>query len=110
MFTPGYEEENKTKPKVTMEIEGADEGITADQAALVLFTGLLPSRSSFQLQFFSQPAFLGVEKGHVNITGDLITSLFRSSTRGSAPYNNWFIDAFLDSIAYVCAFFVFLAI
>ena len=46
MFTPGYEEENKTKPKITMEIEGADEGVTADQAALVLFTGLRPSCSS----------------------------------------------------------------
>ena len=47
MFTPGYEEENKTKPKITMEIEGADDGMTADQAALVLFTGLLFRSSSY---------------------------------------------------------------
>jgi len=39
MFTPGYEEENKTKPKVTLEIEGADDGLTADQAALGLLNG-----------------------------------------------------------------------
>lgn len=52
MFTPGYEEENKTKPKITMEIEGADEGVTADQAALSLFTGL-PSHSSASPQFLN---------------------------------------------------------
>lgn len=39
MFTPGYDEENKTKPKIAREIESADDGLTADQAALGLFNG-----------------------------------------------------------------------
>lgn len=39
MFTPGYDEENKTKPKIAKEIEGVDDGLTAEQAALALFKG-----------------------------------------------------------------------
>lgn len=39
MFTPGYEEENKTKPKITLKIEESDGGLTPDQAALALFQG-----------------------------------------------------------------------
>ena len=39
MFTPGLEEENKTKPKITLDIEAADDGLTAEQAALGLFKG-----------------------------------------------------------------------
>lgn len=39
MFTPGYEEENKTKPKITLKIEESDTGLTPDQAALALFQG-----------------------------------------------------------------------
>jgi 3-dehydrosphinganine reductase len=39
MFTPGYEEENKTKPKITRKIEESDDGLTPDQAALALFKG-----------------------------------------------------------------------
>lgn len=38
MFTPGYEEENKTKPQIVKTIEGTD-GLTAEQAALALFKG-----------------------------------------------------------------------
>jgi 3-dehydrosphinganine reductase len=39
MFTPGYEVENRTKPKVTKRIEEADKGLTAEQAALGMFKG-----------------------------------------------------------------------
>jgi len=39
MFTPGYEEENKTKPQIVKKIESADDGLTAEQAALALFRG-----------------------------------------------------------------------
>jgi 3-dehydrosphinganine reductase len=45
---------------------------------------------------------LGIESGHMHITADLITSLFRASTRGSAPKNNWILDGIYDLIAYVC--------
>lgn len=39
MFTPGYEEENKTKPKITLKIEESDSGLTAEQAARSMLTG-----------------------------------------------------------------------
>jgi hypothetical protein len=45
--------------------------------------------------------YTGVEKGEAHITADMITSLFRSATRGAAPYNNWFIDGILDGVAFV---------
>ncbi|KAG1839561.1 hypothetical protein DFJ58DRAFT_812053 [Suillus subalutaceus] len=72
MYTPGFEEENKTKPAITRAIESADEGLTADQAA----AGLLS----------------GVEKGYAHITADFITSMFRASTRGCTPRSNAALD------------------
>jgi len=81
MFTPGYEEENKTKPKITLKIEESDGGLTPDQAAQALFRG--------------------VSDGQAHITGDFITSLFRASTRGAAPRSSWIIDGFYDIIAYI---------
>jgi 3-dehydrosphinganine reductase len=47
MFTPGYDEENKTKPQIVKDIESADDGLTADQAALALYKGVFPSYRSF---------------------------------------------------------------
>ena len=41
MFTPGYEVENKTKPRITLKIEESDAGLTADQAAQSMLTGPL---------------------------------------------------------------------
>ncbi|KAG6816196.1 hypothetical protein H0H87_007827 [Tephrocybe sp. NHM501043] len=81
MFTPGYDIENETKPKIVREIESTDDGLTADQAALALFKG--------------------IEAGQAHITGDLITSLFRSSTRGASPRNNWILDGIYDFVAYI---------
>ncbi|KAI6154357.1 hypothetical protein EDD17DRAFT_1779913 [Pisolithus thermaeus] len=56
MYTPGFDEENKTKPSITRKIESTDKGVIAEQAA----TGLLA----------------GVQRGDHHITADLITSLF----------------------------------
>ncbi|KAJ8589599.1 NAD(P)-binding protein [Rhizopogon salebrosus TDB-379] len=81
MYTPGFEEENKTKPSITRKIESTDEGLTAPQAA----AGLLA----------------GVENGHAHITADLITSLFRASTRGAAPRSNAALDIVLDLVALI---------
>jgi 3-dehydrosphinganine reductase len=39
MFTPGYDEENKTKPQITKDIESTDDGITANAAAKALLQG-----------------------------------------------------------------------
>lgn len=81
MYTPGFEEENKTKPAITRKIESTDEGLTAEQAAAKLLAG--------------------VQRGDHHITADLITSLFCASTRGSAPRSNAFIDTALDLAALV---------
>ncbi|KAG1735866.1 uncharacterized protein EDB91DRAFT_1056011 [Suillus paluster] len=81
MYTPGFDEENKTKPAITRTIESTDEGLTAEQAA----AGLLA----------------GVENGHAHITADLITSLFRASTRGCAPRSNAALDFAFDLIAMI---------
>ncbi|KAG8806417.1 3-dehydrosphinganine reductase [Serendipita sp. 399] len=40
MYTEGYENENKTKPEITLQIESTDEGLTADQAALHMLKGM----------------------------------------------------------------------
>ncbi|KAJ7301166.1 oxidoreductase [Mycena albidolilacea] len=83
MFTPGYDEENKTKPQITKDIESTDEGITADAAAKALLQG--------------------VQDGHAHITADMITTLFRASTRGVAPRHNMFLDPLYDMAAFVIA-------
>jgi len=41
MYTPGFNEENKTKPAITRKIESADEGLTAQQAAAGLIAGIV---------------------------------------------------------------------
>jgi len=41
MYTPGFEEESKTKPAITRTIESTDEGLTAEQAAAGLFAGMV---------------------------------------------------------------------
>ncbi|EIN09286.1 oxidoreductase [Punctularia strigosozonata HHB-11173 SS5] len=83
MFTPGYELENETKPRITQKIEETDPGMTADQAAQALLKG--------------------IDGGHAHITGDLITELFRASTRGASPGHNYLWDSMLDSIAHIGA-------
>lgn len=50
IFTPGYEEENKTKPRITLKIEETDDGITPDKAAAGLLRGeFAPSYADVQL-------------------------------------------------------------
>ncbi|KAJ7733412.1 oxidoreductase, partial [Mycena maculata] len=83
MFTPGYDEENKTKPPIVRDIESTDDGMTADAAANALFRG--------------------IQKGHTHITGDIITDLFRASTRGAAPRHNMFLDTLYDMAASIIA-------
>lgn len=39
IFTPGYVEENKTKPKITLKIEETDDGLKPDQCAHALLRG-----------------------------------------------------------------------
>ncbi|KAF8076463.1 oxidoreductase [Lyophyllum atratum] len=81
IYSPGYVEENKTKPKITLKIEESDEGTQPDQAA----EGLLR----------------GVQQGHFHISADLVGNLFRSSTRGASPHNNVLMDIIYSFIGWV---------
>ncbi|KAG6866462.1 hypothetical protein C0991_003980 [Blastosporella zonata] len=81
IYSPGYIEENKTKPKITLKIEESDDGMQPDAAA----QGLLQ----------------GVERGQFHISADLLGNLFRSSTRGASPHNNVLMDAIYSFIGWI---------
>ncbi|KAF9055378.1 oxidoreductase [Hymenopellis radicata] len=78
IYSPGYVEENKVKPKITLKIEETDDGVTPEKAAECLLAG--------------------VQRGNFHITVDLIGHLFRSSTRGSAPYNKIVMEVLYNII------------
>ncbi|KII95145.1 hypothetical protein PLICRDRAFT_33979 [Plicaturopsis crispa FD-325 SS-3] len=81
IFSPGYVEENKTKPKITLKIEEEDGGQKPEQAA--------------------QNLLRGVRNGNFHISGDFIGNLFRSSTLGATPHNNVFLDVVYGLIGWI---------
>ncbi|KAJ2003940.1 3-dehydrosphinganine reductase [Coemansia thaxteri] len=81
IYTPGYEAENLTKPQITLEIEGADEGMTPEKCSAGLFKGLA--------------------RGEFAIATDPISMLFRCSTRGVMPNNNFVLDTFIAGIGWI---------
>ncbi|KAF8591601.1 NAD(P)-binding protein [Ramaria rubella] len=81
IYSPGYEEENKTKPKITMKLEEADAGLTPEQVAI----GILK----------------GVQNGLHQSAVDLITNIFRSSSRGTSPSNNFLKDVLFDILSWI---------
>jgi 3-dehydrosphinganine reductase len=75
ILSPGYEEENKTKPAITVQIEGGDaNGLTPAQCAKALLKG--------------------VQRGQFYITSDFDTELMRAGTAtcGTVPGNNLILD------------------
>ncbi|KAJ7201661.1 oxidoreductase [Mycena pura] len=82
MFTPGFDQENTTKPRIVREIESTDDGVTPEAAAQALLHG--------------------IKKGHAHITADMITTLFRASTRGVTPRHNALLDIVYDIAAMIC--------
>ncbi|KAK0200555.1 oxidoreductase [Desarmillaria ectypa] len=81
IHSPGYEVENKCKPKITLKIEETDGGQTPEKAA----EGLLK----------------GIQRGHFHISADLLGNIFRSSTRGVTPRNHVFLDEIYSFIGWV---------
>ncbi|PFH52781.1 hypothetical protein AMATHDRAFT_188909 [Amanita thiersii Skay4041] len=81
IYSPGYVEENKLKPKITLKIEETDDGMKPEEAAGVLIRG--------------------VQNGHFHISGDILGNIFRSSTRGATPNNNYFLDIFYALIGWI---------
>lgn len=49
MYSPGYEEENKTKPELVRKIEESDEGLTPESAAKGLYQGAVPQILVFKV-------------------------------------------------------------
>ncbi|KAJ7454726.1 oxidoreductase [Mycena latifolia] len=101
MFTPGFDEENKTKPKIVRESRKHRRRIDRrcrrqgyDTRYLCLT--LVAANMGTELE-------TGVQQGHAHITGDIITSLFRASTRGAAPRHNIFLDTIYDMAAAIIA-------
>jgi 3-dehydrosphinganine reductase len=78
IYTPGYEEENRTKPAIVLKLEERDEGVQPEKCA--------------------QWMLHGIKKGHPHITGDFINTVLRTSMRGAAEPNNSFIDFIYECI------------
>ncbi|KAL1946736.1 hypothetical protein VTO73DRAFT_14840 [Trametes versicolor] len=81
IYTPGYETENLTKPKVTLKIEESDTGSTPEHVA--------------------DSIFKGVQKGKFHITVDFLGHIFRASSAGSSPRNSYLSDMFFALIGYI---------
>ncbi|TBU42593.1 oxidoreductase [Dichomitus squalens] len=81
IFTPGLEEENKVKPEITLKIEETDAGKHPEEIA----AGILK----------------GVEKGTFHITTDILGHIFRASTAGASPRQNFLGDILLSLIGYI---------
>lgn len=99
IYSPGYIEENKTKPKVTLKIEETDGGLEPEQAAEGLLRG--GSKLPYTCAVEIHTLLAGVQRGNFHITPDLLGDIFRSSTRGSTPQNNVFTDALFSLIGWV---------
>lgn len=98
MYTPGYEAEMLTKPAITKKIEETDQGLSPEQAARAMLAG---AHTVWRSRVCADLTCAGIQAGHAHFAGDLITNLFRVSTRGSAPNHNIFVDAVLHMIAWV---------
>ncbi|KAI5812382.1 hypothetical protein BZA77DRAFT_253287 [Pyronema omphalodes] len=72
IYSPGFEEEQKTKPELTKILEGADEGQTPEQVAVACVKGL--------------------ERGEKIITTSLMGSAMRGGSWGGSPRGNVILD------------------
>jgi len=78
----GFLEEQKTKPEITMKIEGSE---SSDSS--------LESRAISLLK--------EIEKGQFHITSDFSTDIFRVSMTGISRSNNLFLDTILLLIGWI---------
>lgn len=99
IYTSGYEQENLTKPKITLKIEEADSGATPDIVAAAVFKGrhLVRSCATVLADVFAT----GVQNGDFHIAYDFIGQVFRASTAGASPRTGYLSDIFYSIIGYV---------
>ena len=88
MFSPGYEEENKTKPALTLKLEESDGGLTPEKAAEGLYEGAVPTTFFALTIGLIASIYTGVKRGEFHITDTFIANLFRTSTRGASPFGS----------------------
>ncbi|KAI0788126.1 oxidoreductase [Fomes fomentarius] len=81
MYTPGYEEENKVKPKITRKIEESDGGQTGEYVANAVLNG--------------------VRSGKFHITVDFIGNVFRATSAGSSERSSYALDLLYGLIGYI---------
>lgn len=97
--SPGYVEENRVKPKITLEIEATDKPKAPEVLAEGLIQGMLPIE--LHLQFLILFSSLGVQRGDFHIAPDMLSNIFRSSTLGATPHNNLLLDGLYATIGWV---------
>ena len=116
ILSPGYERENITKPAITKKLEETDDGLSPEACAKGLIQGKLPfSLPSNQRLLSTTPmasalsslchltdlVLVGVEAGHFHITCDLLSNIFRASTRGNTPQSNFILDRVYSFFGFV---------
>ncbi|KAJ3739406.1 oxidoreductase [Lentinula detonsa] len=79
--SPGYVEENRTKPKITLEIESTDKPTAPDVLAKELING--------------------VQRGDFHIAPDMLSNIIRSSTTGATPHHNVLLDVLYALIGWI---------
>ncbi|KAF9070772.1 oxidoreductase [Rhodocollybia butyracea] len=79
--SPGFIEENRTKPRITAEIDSTSK----PESPEVLAEGLIHA----------------VQCGDFHITPDILGNIFRSSTIGATPHNNILLDGVYASIGWI---------
>ncbi|KAJ3885238.1 oxidoreductase [Lentinula edodes] len=79
--SPGLIEENRFKPKITLELESTSK----PESPQVLAESLIN----------------GVQRGEFHITADILGDIFRSSTIGATPHNNVILDGVYATIGWI---------
>ena len=107
IYTPGYEEENKTKPKITLKIEESDGGDSPEAVATAILKGekrvLGPDRNVPRIVLI--PHSIGVQRGNFHITTGFLGELFRSSAAGASPRPSYLLDIVYGLISFVSVIF-----
>ncbi|KAI9802002.1 MAG: hypothetical protein M1825_003058 [Sarcosagium campestre] len=78
ILSPGYDQENLSKPAITKILEEDDKGQTEDQVAATSVAAL--------------------ERGHYLIVTTFLSELLRGAALGASPRNNWLVDTLVGWI------------
>jgi hypothetical protein len=89
MYTPGYEEENKTKPGLVLKIEESDPGLTPEKAAEGLYEGTVLVTVTF--------SSAGAENNHICRCAQGRIPHYRYIHRGCISYEHpWVLAVWVE--------------